>query len=161
MSRHHRNHPGQRALICALLVACGGAPSAHEPATSAPVRDETPIASLYDDSGRPLAQSDEPVATPSEPSSPSARSTARGGPRRVGLRDVRLHGARLDDAFRALAVAGRFHLVVPEPLSQPIDLELVRVEPYDALLVLAEAHGLWVSYRRGVVIVGTPERAQP
>ncbi|HZO12671.1 MAG TPA: hypothetical protein VFB62_05425 [Polyangiaceae bacterium] len=162
MSRHRRNHPGQRALICALWVGCGGAlpEQPHAPVVS----HETPIQKLYDDSGRPLAQSDDPVAAQKEAQRQAQReapSSTAVTPRRVGRRDVRLHGARLDDALRALAVAGRFHLVVPEPLSQPIDLELVRVEPYDALVVLAEAHGLSVSYRRGIVIVGTPERAQP
>lgn len=134
MSRHRRNHPGQRALICTLLTACAAAPPEERPATSAPAINETPIAKLYDDSGIPRSQPTEPSDRPPSPHPPIAP------PQRV---------------------AGRFHLVVPEPLSQPIDLELVRVEPYDALVVLAEAHGLSVSYRRGVVIVGTPERAQP
>ena len=161
MSRHRRNHPCQRALMCVLMVGCGGAPSAPEEPTSAPVNEETPIARLYDDAGRPLLQSNQAPNRDRLPIAPSPHRPTPKGPRRVGRRDVRLHGARLDDAMRALAVAGRFHLVVPEPLSQPIDLELVRVEPYDALLVLAEAHGLSVSYQRGVVIVGMPERAQP
>jgi hypothetical protein len=64
-----------------------------------------------------------------------------------------LRAARLDDAFRALADAGRFDLVLEGDFSRPVSLALFDVEPFEALAALAEAHGARLSYRKGTVIV--------
>lgn len=74
-------------------------------------------------------------------------------PRRVGRRDVRFEGAPLGNALRLLAETGRFDLVLDGDFSQPISQVLRNVEPYDALLVLAEAHGAQVTCRATVVTV--------
>ncbi|MBW2528132.1 MAG: hypothetical protein JRI23_28390 [Deltaproteobacteria bacterium] len=74
-------------------------------------------------------------------------------PRRVGRRDVRFEGATLENAFRLLADAGRFDLVLDGDFGQAVSQVLRNVEPYDALLALAEAHGAWVSCRGTVVTV--------
>jgi len=77
-------------------------------------------------------------------------------PARVGGRDLRLRGARLDNALRMLAQAGKFNLVIRGELKTPVSVELTAVEPYDALVALAEAHGLAIRYRSQIVIV-TPD----
>ncbi len=77
-------------------------------------------------------------------------------PVRVGRRDIRLHNARLDNALRMLAQAGRFNLVVKGDLAAPVTVDLARVEPYDALLAIAEAHGVRVQYRDDIVVVTAP-----
>jgi hypothetical protein len=53
-----------------------------------------------------------------------------------------------------LATAGRFNLVVKGELAAPVSVDLQRVEPYDALLAIAEAHGIEVRYRDDIVIIG-------
>lgn len=74
-----------------------------------------------------------------------------------GLIDVDLKAAALGDALRFIADAGGFNLVVEgEPLT-PITVKLRRVEAFDALLTVAEAHGLDVRFERGIVVVGTPK----
>lgn len=77
-------------------------------------------------------------------------------PARVGRRDIRLRNARLDNALRHLAQEGRFNLVVEGDLAVPVTVHLERVEPYDALLAIAEAHGVEVRYRDNIVIVAAP-----
>jgi hypothetical protein len=118
------------------------------------------LAHLYDAQGRPL----EPAAI-DEPAAPTradrwtvhslgpALEPPAPRPRRVGKRDIRMRNARLDNALRALAEIGRFNLVMHESHSEPVTLELRKVEPYDALLALAEARGMSIRYRRDIVIV--------
>jgi hypothetical protein len=74
----------------------------------------------------------------------------------VGKQDIWFNRARLDNALRLLADAGRFNLVLHGELSQSVTAELRSVEPYDALLALADAHGAQVRFRNSIVIVSGP-----
>ena len=80
---------------------------------------------------------------------PSANSATR--PKRVGPRDMRFNRTRIDNALRLLADVGKFDLVIDGPMPQLVSAQLLSVEPYDALLSMAENHKLRVQYRGGVV----------
>jgi len=72
---------------------------------------------------------------------------------RRGRVRVRFRSASLNQALTFLAEAGGFSLVVDGELSGSVDAELRDVRAYDALVALAEAHGLEVARRRNVVVV--------
>lgn len=111
---------------------------------------------VYDDGGRPLAGSSVTLKeTPRFESQTIGDATPPPPPRprRVGKRDVFLRAARLDNTLRLLAREGRFNLVVQDNMPEPVTLELRSVEPYDALLAVAEANRLSMRYRDGIVIV--------
>lgn len=74
-------------------------------------------------------------------------------PKRTKLVDIDLVRAPFDETARLLSDAGRFNVVVEAPSASAVTVHLKSIEPYDALLILAEARGLEVSYRRGVVVV--------
>ncbi|MBL8741426.1 MAG: hypothetical protein JNK04_10040, partial [Myxococcales bacterium] len=83
---------------------------------------------------------------------PAAEQTAA-RPKRTKPVDIDLVRAPFDETARLLSDSGRFNVVVEAPSASPVTVHLKAVEPYDALLILAEARGLEVSYRRGVVVV--------
>ena len=56
-------------------------------------------------------------------------------------------------AFQFLADAGRFNLVTAEGLSGKVSATLRGVDPYDALVSLAEANGAMVQFDRQIVVV--------
>ena len=62
--------------------------------------------------------------------------------------------------MRLLADAGKFHLIIDQPMPQLVTAELLAVEPYDAVLSIAKAHGIHVRYAGGAVQVtkGPPDR---
>ncbi len=64
-----------------------------------------------------------------------------------------LHLAEMASAFRLLADAGGFNLVIQEGLSAKVSATMHGVDPYDALLVLARANGAEVRYEQDVVVV--------
>ena len=66
----------------------------------------------------------------------------------------------MDNAMRLLADAGKFHLIIDRPMPQLVTAELLAVEPYDAVLSIAKAHGIHVRYTGGAVQVtkGPPDR---
>ena len=68
-------------------------------------------------------------------------------------------GANLADSLRFLAGAGGFNLVADENLGGPVTVDLHGVDPYDALVVIAESQGLEVDYSRGIVRVGAAKPA--
>ncbi len=135
---------------------------ASEPAAALPdAFDSSQV--LYDSAGRPhLLEYDT-----SEPRSLAADSASRfetqsigpthkrpaARPRRVGRRDIKLHHARLDNAFRLLANVGKFNLVVQGDFTKTVSLALRRVEPYDALLALAQSNQARVELRDNIVVV--------
>lgn len=82
---------------------------------------------------------------------PAEQSAAR--PKRTKHVDIDLVRAPFDETARLLSDAGRFNVVVEAPSASAVTVHLKSIEPYDALLILAEARGLEVSYRRGVVVV--------
>jgi len=69
--------------------------------------------------------------------------------------DVRFYEAELEEALRLLAEAGGFAFVAEGELPGRVTTELRNVRPYDALVVIARAHGARVT-RRGTVLVVTP-----
>ncbi|MBK6513994.1 MAG: hypothetical protein IPG04_07670 [Polyangiaceae bacterium] len=75
-------------------------------------------------------------------------------PKRAKKVDIDLVGAPFDEVARLLADAGRFNVVVEAPGASSVTVRLRDIEPYDALLAIAEVRGIDVRYRRGVVIVG-------
>lgn len=77
------------------------------------------------------------------------------GGRRV---DIDLVKAPFDDAVRLLADTGRFNVVVEAPGASPVTVRLSGVDPFDALIVIAEARGLEVRFERGIVVVGAPRK---
>jgi len=74
-------------------------------------------------------------------------------PAQVGKRDFRLNDARLDNALRLIAEVGKFNLVIQGNLNQSVTVVLNGVEPYDALIAIAEAHGFRVHFERQIVTV--------
>jgi type II secretory pathway component HofQ len=66
---------------------------------------------------------------------------------------IELRDAPLDEVLRYLADAGGFSLVLEPSLGRPVTVSLHRVEPFDALVTLAEESGLRVRYANGVAIV--------
>jgi hypothetical protein len=99
---------------------------------------------VYDDRGRAVV-----------PQQPIAQTIAPRAlrPPTVGPRTIRIDGARLDNALRIIAETGRFNLLVEGDLTRPVSARLVAVEPYEALVVLAGAHGALVNYDGSIVIV--------
>ncbi|MCC6558309.1 MAG: hypothetical protein IT372_35660 [Polyangiaceae bacterium] len=77
-------------------------------------------------------------------------------PRKRGRVAVSLNGADLENACRLLADAGRFNLVVQSGLTGTVSATLDGVDPYDALVAIAEANGAEVRFERGIVIVRRP-----
>jgi hypothetical protein len=74
-------------------------------------------------------------------------------PRHAARIDVDFVKAEMGYAFRLLAEAGRFNLVLQEGLTAQVSGTMHRVDAYDALLALAHANGAQVSYEREVVVV--------
>lgn len=79
--------------------------------------------------------------------------SARGRPPRRRKIDVELLRAPFPDAVRFLAESGGFDVVVEAPSATDVTVSLHGVDPYDALELIAEAKGLAVRTRHGVVIV--------
>lgn len=88
-----------------------------------------------------------------------ARPAASSRPKSKAHVDVDLKGANLADALRFLANAGGFNLVIEDSLGSPVTVDLHDVDPYDALVVIAESQGFEVEYTRGIVRVGAAKPA--
>ena len=160
-------------LFAIGLWACGSPPAA---ADGSSVDDHGAVAGevdggawsseatgrRYDDSGRPYAGGgvtlDVAERFATRTIEPPVAASPR--PRSVGKRDISLRGARVDNALRMLARAGRFNLVVEDGITGTVTLELFGVEPYDAAVAVAEAHHLALHYRRGIFVVGR-QQASP
>ena len=151
----------QTAFGCAApapAVPAHACLSADDPACQAraeEVVDAEPAADAY--TGAQVgAESVDPRWQPRELGAVSAAATR---PPRHGRHDLRLHQARLDDAVRLLAREGDFNVVIHGDLPQTVSVELRDVDAYEALLVLAESHGVAVHYQDGIVTVKSRERA--
>jgi hypothetical protein len=75
-------------------------------------------------------------------------------PKRTKRVDIDLVRAPFDETARLLSDAGRFNVVVEAPSASAVTVHLKSIEPYDALVVLAEARGLSIRFEHGVVVVG-------
>ncbi len=139
--------------------------SVAESPSSAPSREEMDQALwAYDDrsgsapaSATKAASSGAVTRTLSEPRAPRSRFdvtrivTSEPPPPHAGTRrriDVKLRHADLQEALRFLAHAGGFNLVIGEGVTGEVTAELKRVTPYDALQVIARAHGARVVHTR-------------
>ncbi len=72
----------------------------------------------------------------------------------IGRRvDVRFVDADFDNVIRMLSDVGRFDVVTDGALPGKVSVDLRRVRPYEALVVLAQAHGLTLERRGNLVIV--------
>lgn len=102
-----------------------------------------------------LFESDAPVrsfeTTRIADAEPPARATRP--PRRARI-SLDLRAAPFEDVARLLSDAGHFNLVLDCP-SSLVTVTLRDVEPYDALVSLAELRGLSVRYDRGVARVSS------
>jgi hypothetical protein len=74
-------------------------------------------------------------------------------PRRRGHIDVSFQRAEMVNAFQLLADAGHFNLVLQDGLAGHVSATLKGIDPYDALVALAEANGVAVRYEGDVVVV--------
>lgn len=150
------------------LMACAPKPPQRPSPQDAPLMAEARpappevdgVQSLYGSDGRPIAEAPSAVMPLREEVTlvPTQRERDFAGvgaahPPRVGRRNVNVRGARLDNTLRMLAEHGRFNLVLPNTLAEPVTLRLHGVEPYEALLVVARNHGLDVLYAGDVVTV--------
>jgi hypothetical protein len=91
---------------------------------------------------------------------PAPDGHATGGadarPVRIGGRrvaDVRLRDASIQDAMRLLADVGGFGLVVDPEIEARVSVDLQRVDPFVALVTLADTNGAQVDVRDGLVVV--------
>lgn len=149
------------SIACALLAGC--AENARPPratplsadlsawvGASEPARATRRVASTTRttlDDGRPS----EPDRFSTKRLTPPADVTPR--PRRAGVVNVTFQGADMTQAFQFLAEAGRFNVVLAEGLTAKVTATLRGVDPYDALVSLAEANGAKVVFDRGIVVV--------
>jgi hypothetical protein len=150
-------------IACLALSGCASPPPPPAVADDCNCAAPTEIQARYDAFGRPLA---EPRSTTVAVQARETVSLGEAGPpptprpRTRGRRDIQLHQARLDNALRMIAQEGGFNLIVESDLAAPVTVELRAVDPWDALVALAEAHGVAVRYENGIAIVGSsPERA--
>jgi hypothetical protein len=74
-------------------------------------------------------------------------------PRRRSPIDVSFQKAEMVNAFQLLADAGRFNLVMQDGLGGHVSATLRGIDPYDALVALAEANGVAVRYEGDVVVL--------
>jgi hypothetical protein len=148
-----------------LFVGCASTPPAATPEhADVDGHADEPVVALddgvyYDGSGRMLVPRSRTVAVSHggdrwQTRSLTSSSPARARPAKVGRRNIQLHQARLDNALRMLAKEGGFNLVVNGDLAQPISIDLKNVDPYEALLAIAQANGVAVDYNGNIVIVG-------
>jgi hypothetical protein len=80
-------------------------------------------------------------------------------PHTRGKIDIDLNRAPLGDALRFIADSGGFNVVVGDDPNVPVTVKLHNVDAFDALVTVAEAHGLDVEMERGIVLVGVPKKA--
>ncbi len=83
-----------------------------------------------------------------------AEQLSSGRPARARRVHLELKDTPFDEAARLLSDVGGFAVVVEAPNASPVTASLSDVEPFDALVALAEARGLGVSYARGVAVIG-------
>ena len=163
-------------VLTSLLMVTSACSNPRPPAEPSPSRDtttevcarsaETPAAPETETSRgyAPSRTLDIPGPAPAQPA-PDRWSVRRIGgapaghdgasrPRRTKKIDIDLVAAPFEDVARLLSDAGRFNVVVESPAPGPVTVRLMDIDPYDALVVIAESRGVDVRYRSGVVIVG-------
>ena len=134
--------PRSAPLAADLAAWVGPSPDDAPPSTTISPAPARSLASSNADPGaryeaRRIAPP--PVATPR--------------PKRQGRVNVSFQGADMVQAFQFLADAGRFNLVMAEGLTGKVSATLRGVDPYDALVSLAEANGATVRFDKRIVVV--------
>lgn len=155
-------------MLAGCAAALGAPPGSVEELAPGPVAVGDAV---YDLDGTPIGDHAALAPGQAAPVEPVGDATRRLGPeppppspthpRRVGRRNIRLYQASLDNALRLLAEAGGIDLVMQGELKTPVSVELRGVEPFDAMQALADAHGLSLTYRGGIVIVTQGARPLP
>jgi hypothetical protein len=140
------------ALSLALLAGCAPPPEAPEIRSPADLDETIRAWSPPASEARSRA-----VASPSGPLR-ETRDLAQASPpprrRRSGRRvDVELNHASVESALQLLASEGGVGLVLPDALGGPVSVSLHRVDPLEALVMLAEAQGLRVEQQDRLFIV--------
>jgi hypothetical protein len=165
--------PRVTAIVAALLAVCGCArvvPERPEPVDCRACEelDVAPV-STASEGGAPRSEvASRSITVEGDERFATKRIGAGGGdaddgsskrPRRTRRIDVELVRAPFEDAVRFLADSGRFNVVVEAASASDVTVSLRDVEPYDALEVIAEAKGLAVRMRRGIVVVSPSTKA--
>ncbi len=157
-------------LVCSLGAACAPVPDAARAARTGPdgcyacaeLEAEAPRVAEADGAAARSASTDALAFEVPEHTKRDRWSTTRIGaepaaaaprPRRAKKVSVELARAPFADAARMLADAGRFDLVLEAPSATEVTVSLRDIDPYDALVLIAEAKGLSVRTTRGVVVV--------
>ena len=149
--------------VLLITVGCGGADDgrfrAPEHATwgdwddgSSPSQPQTVTRTIFmgpDGPYEAIHDGDGRTVVPQAPVAAEAPSR----PPPVGPRTVKLRQAPLESAMRLLAEAGNFNLLLEGDLSKPVSGDLKDVEPYEALVALAGAHGAFVRFDGRIVVV--------
>jgi type II secretory pathway component HofQ len=143
--------PRWTALAAALAVTGCASPSSRPVTTSADLgawltAEETSPArsTVLSLTMTPAARG--PVTLPERVAAPPR-------PRRGARIDVSFQQAAMGNAFQLLADAGRFNLVMQEGLTGRVSVTMRGVDPYDALVALAEANGVEVRREGDMVLV--------
>ena len=137
----------------------GSRPEPEQPLTRTIFQGpDGPYEALHDGEGRTVVPQAPIAQAPIAQASPAQDTLTR--PRRVGPRTVKLRQAPLESALRLLAEAGEFNLLLEGDLTQPVSGDLKNVDPYEALLALAGAHGAYVSFN-GQIVVVTADEPEP
>jgi len=125
----------------------------HEGAYGSTIRSRS-LSTVYEEPQPAVRSSRWDVRRIGASSQPGHASGAR--PPRTKKVDIDLSAAPFEEVMRLLGDTGKFNVVVQEGAASNVTIRLRNVEPYDALVVIAEARGIDVDYRRGVVVVGAP-----
>lgn len=126
------------------------APRAPDEAPTAP--DEAAVDGRADMASRTVAVERFQTVAIREPAAPPPEAR----PRRRRAIDVDLQGAPFEDAARLLGEVGDFPIVVEAPSAGTVHATLRRVDAWDALVAIAHAKGLVVTWQRGIAVVRAP-----
>jgi hypothetical protein len=135
-----------------LLAGCASPP----PARSAPAGTSADLAAWVSAEetapgrGTVILPGRAPIAEPVTLKTPVAVAPR---PRRQAHIDVNFQSAEIVNAFQLLADTGRFNLVMQDGLGGHVSATLKGIDPYDALVALAEANGITVRYEDDIVVV--------
>jgi hypothetical protein len=140
-------------LFSALLLAGCASPPPRPAASEADLSAWVAAEETAPARSRVLLRGPVPAPFSMEPVTLRTHAAEVPRPRRRGHIDVSFQRAEMVSAFQLLADAGRFNLVMQDGLSGHVSATLKGIDPYDALVALAEANGVAVRYEGDVVVV--------
>src|SRR5262245_54646330 len=139
----------RRMLAIALVVSGCSSAAPHPASTSADLGAWITADEPAPARSRALLAGSSPIAR--GPVTLSSHVVEGPRPRRAARVDVNFEKAEMMNAFQLLANAGSFNLVMQDGLAGHLSATLKGIDPYDALVALAEANGVAVRYQAGVV----------